>query len=435
MKKIVFALVLWLAAAAAAVAQIEETLPIEPGYDLSRFRILTIAADGFNYEETVEMSALWREMGARVDYAGPKRELAGEKGGPGDGPEPGAEAPTLRVDHLLSEIDASGYDLIYFAGGEGIGGLVRDHGTTIRGLIGKAHARKAFVAAICHAPMLLTVTPLIKGMKVTANGDSEIRALQDAGATVVDDVLIRDGVFLTGQYPFLRSFAFHAAETLLYPGGNGPLQKYLAARPPLEKALDGLRNVREFSEWKASEKDLETILGSAFKTFLMQPWGNYPPLFKLARIGDGKARQALAEAIAGQLKAHYQANFGSPARIDEHVRRCFVNPPELFLVFIDTKAAGPAGSPFRDMMLRAAVARYGSALENIALTAGSLGLGVGLLGFPPLMQSAEKAVRDQLALPETMMFIDMFAIGYPLRSNPPAISRPLSALMLDGRPE
>jgi len=80
MKKILFVLMLLLAFGASARAEIEETLPFQFSYDLSRFRIVTIAADGFSFEETVEMSRLWQAMGAQVDYAGPKKGLTGEKG-------------------------------------------------------------------------------------------------------------------------------------------------------------------------------------------------------------------------------------------------------------------------------------------------------------------------------------------------------------------
>ena len=46
MKKILFAVLLLLLLAVSARAEIEEVLPYRFPYDLSRFRIVTIAADG-----------------------------------------------------------------------------------------------------------------------------------------------------------------------------------------------------------------------------------------------------------------------------------------------------------------------------------------------------------------------------------------------------
>jgi protease I len=435
MKKIVFIVMLLLALGGSARAEIEETLPFQFSFDLSRFRILTIAADGFNLEETVEMSRIWQDMGALVDFAGPKKDLSGETG---EAPAPGTAGPKLTVDQLLSEIEVSRYDLIYFAGGEGLGQLIKEHGAVVKALIEKALHKKIAVAAICHAPQVLSLSELVKGKRVTANGEEETNALRNAGAIVVDEVFVRDGMFLTGQWPFLRTFAFHVAEKLQFPDGNGPFQQYLAGRTDLEKAFDDVRSSREISGQKVADETLEKIFRSAFKTILLQPWGNYPPLFKVLNVSDEKTKEAIAKEIGAQLKLRYLANFGSEEKIDMHVRRCFLTPPALYFVFIDMKAIRGSDPQMKEMAFRAAVTRYGSALENISLTARSLGLGIGLLGYPPFLQFAEKSVRNVLGIPENMAFIDMFLIGHPLGSNPPAIGKPLSAMMTNGcmkRPE
>lgn len=430
MKKIMFWLLLLVALATPAQGEIQEDLPFKYAYDLSGVRIVTVAADQFSFEETVELSGLWRDMGAQVLFAGPKKSLAGEKlAAPG---QARGEAVRLDVDLLLDEIDARRCDLIYIAGGDGIGRFVQEHGAALRALLAGAHQGKACVAAICHASMALSLSPRIRGSRVTGNGDEELEALIQAGAVVVDEVFVRDGAFLTGQYPFLRTFALQVAETLQFPQGNGPLQAFLAGRTPLQKAMADLRSSQEISGQPVPREQVEAVLRSAYQTILLRPWGNYPPLFTLVSVRDEKAREAIARVVEEQLKEKYLAQFGSEERIQEHVRKCFQVPPELFFVFLDTRAAGPEGSPFREIAFRAAVSRYGAALENIALTARSLGLGVGLLGFPPFLQAAEKAARDVLGIPESMAFLDLFVLGYPLRNNPPAIDRPLEALLRTG---
>ena len=294
------------------------------------------------------------------------------------------------------------------------------------------------MAAICHAPQVFSLSELVKGKRVTANGEDEVNALRNAGAVVVDEVYVSDGLFLTGQWPFLRTFAYHVAEKLQFPEGNGPFQQYLAGRTDLEKAFDDLRSSREISGRMVPEETLEKIFRSAFKTILLQPWGNYPSLFKVLKVSDEKAKEAIANEIGAQLKRRYLANFGSEEKIEIHVRRCFLIPPALYFVFIDMNAIRPSDPQMKEMAFRAAVTRYGAALENISLTARSLGLGISLLGYPPFLPFAEKAVRDVLGIPGNMAFIDMFLIGHPLGSNPPAIYLPLSALMTNGcmkRPE
>lgn len=429
MKKILFVFVLLLMFAVSARAEIEEVLPFQFSYDLSRFKIVTIAADGFNQEETVELSRIWQDMGARVDFAGPKKDLSGEMG---EATTPTAMLPRLTVDLLLSEIDAARYDLIYFAGGEGLGQLIKEHGAAVKDLLTKAQQKKTMVAAICHAPQVLSLSELVKGKRVTANGEGEIYALRNAGAIIVDEVFVSDGMFLTGQWPFLRTFAFHVAEKLQFPEGNGPFWKFLAGRTDLEKAFDDLRNSQEISGEKIAEETLKKIFRSAFKTILMQPWGNFPPMFKVVRASDAKTREALAKGVGAELKLHYFSAFGSEQRIDMIVTRCFLVPQDVFFVFIDMKALPPAASELQEIYFHSAVTRYGSALENISLTARSLGLGIGLLGFPPFLRSAEKPMRKILEIPESMVLIDMFLLGHPVRSNPPAISKPLSVMMTSG---
>lgn len=435
MKKILFIVVLLFTLGASARAEIEEELPFRFSYDLSRFRILTIAADKFSFEETVEISRLWQSMGAHVEFAGPKRCLTGEKlvATPSGGRQ--SEPAVLPVKLLLSRADAARYDLVYIAGGDGIREFVQEHGVALKALFAKALQGRTKIAAICHASLALSLADGVSGKRMTGNGESELNALRAVGAIVVDEEFVSDGAFLTGQYPFLRTFAVQIAEQLQFPEGNGPLRKFLSERTDLEKAFDDLRNSQEISGEKIAEETLEKIFRSAFKTVLMQPWGNFPPLFKVVRVSDPETREALALGVGAELKRQYLSAFGSEQRIDVIVGKCFRTPADVFLVFIDMNSLPPAASQLQEIYFRSAVTRYGSALENIALTARSLGLGIGLLGFPPFLRSAEKPVREILGIPESMAFIDMFLLGHPLRSNPPAIGKPVSAVMSEGRLE
>ncbi len=410
-----------------------EKLPFDYSYRLTGLRILTVASDMFNYEETVVMSEYWRRMGAQVDYAGPERIVKGEEP---EAPPAGSSRSKpleLTVDKLLAEVDVSQYDLIYFAGGEGIGTMVREHGDAVRRIIDGALQKNKSVAALCHAPMVLSVSGSIKGRRVTANGAAETKALRDAGAVVVDEVFAADGPFLTGQWPFLQTFAVNVAEKFQFPGGDGPYAKYLAGRSIQERSFDGLRNSYRLSGRAVDEKAINRILQSAFKIILVQPWGNFPVEFRIVKVTDPEVKKALAKAVGDEIKSKAPETSGSPQAVDQITEMCFVTPPVVCFAFVDLGPIAGGNARVREMNLYTSIVRYGSALENIALTARSSGLGIAMLAYPRFLEFGEQAVKESLAVPESVVLVDMFALGYPEYSNPPALSRDIAEMIMNNR--
>ena len=56
----------------------KEDSGVEWVYDLSKFRVLTIIYEGFNYEEAIEIPNYWKKWDAQVDLAGTLMEQHGE---------------------------------------------------------------------------------------------------------------------------------------------------------------------------------------------------------------------------------------------------------------------------------------------------------------------------------------------------------------------
>lgn len=98
------------------------------------------------------------------------------------------------------------------------------------------------MSAICHGPLALAASTAIKGKRLTVQGTTERETLERAGAVVVSEAAVVDGGLVTGQWPHLEEFAVTLAERVQYPGGGGPREKALAARSPVERALDDLRD-------------------------------------------------------------------------------------------------------------------------------------------------------------------------------------------------
>jgi protease I len=63
-------------------------------------------------------------------------------------------------------------------------------------LIWKAYAKGKIIAAVCHGPQLLISADIVKGHRVTSWPSVPVD-LKNAGATWVDEPVIRDGNIIT----------------------------------------------------------------------------------------------------------------------------------------------------------------------------------------------------------------------------------------------
>ncbi len=401
----------------------QEHSGVRHDYNLSGIRILVIAADQFNDEEATQMARCWKGWGANVEFAGPSQSLTGEIDGP-----PGAEAsrpvPTMAVDHLLPDVDPSRYDLVYIAGGEGIAQLLEKHRAQLARIVDGAGSAGRLVAAICHGPLALTASSIVKGRRVTANGDGIVRALGQAGGIYVDQIVVSDGRLLTGQWPHLETFAVTVAEKLQYPSGGGPFEKTMAARPPAVRWLSELRRTARFKPESPDVSVIEQAIQASMKTITRSSRG--PLTVKYVLVSDAAAKARVWESMVEAGKQEF-ADLGLN---EQNLRRAFgpivETAPFMLLAFVAPPAAENAD--LRERRLRADIGYAGASIANFVTAARGLGLGVGMLDYVPFMRAGAD-IKKVLQVPDSTVLVNIMCLGLAAAEAPPVPVRPASEVL------
>jgi len=104
----------------------------------------------------------------------------------------------IEVDKEAKEIDVSKFDGVVIPGGYAPD-VMRRYPEMVR-IVREAHQKGKVIAAICHAGWMLVSAGILKGKKVT--GVSAIKDdLVNAGATYLDQEVVRDGNLITSRKP------------------------------------------------------------------------------------------------------------------------------------------------------------------------------------------------------------------------------------------
>jgi protease I len=105
--------------------------------------------------------------------------------------------PDRTIEDALKEIDS--FDAVIFVGGPGASTYF-DNPTAHK----IAQGAKNVLAAICIAPVTLGKAGMLKGKKATVWDDgqgTQVKIIEDAGATFVDDPVVVDGNLITANGP------------------------------------------------------------------------------------------------------------------------------------------------------------------------------------------------------------------------------------------
>jgi len=185
---------------------------------LARQRIAVLATDGFEQVElSVPVTAL-KSAGAQV-------EVVSLHGGTIRGVNLNKPARRGDVDRTIDEASVRDYDGLLIPGGFINPDLLRQSARA-RGFVREFDLQRKPIATLCHGPWLLASTGLAEGRALTS-----WRGVRDdmvnAGATWLDQEVVRDGNWLTSRgpqdmVPFVREMI------QLYAGGpasNGALRR------------------------------------------------------------------------------------------------------------------------------------------------------------------------------------------------------------------
>jgi len=155
-------------------------------------RILIVATDCFEEWELFGPREILRKRGAEVVLASPKPDpiQATVHDDPGK---------TIRPDLTVDQANADDFDALILPGGVRNPDHLRTNAKAIQ-LIKDFAAQGKPVAAICHGPWLLVEADLLRGR--TATSWPSIRTdLRNAGANVVDEVVVVDENIVTSRKP------------------------------------------------------------------------------------------------------------------------------------------------------------------------------------------------------------------------------------------
>jgi protease I len=152
-------------------------------------RIAILAEQGFEDSELTEPLKAMKEAGAQVFVVGSGSQTSykGKRG-----------KATIKVDIDADKVRAEDFDAIIIPGGYAPDKM-RLHQPMID-LVRKAHDLGRVIAAICHGPQLLISADIVRGRRLTS-WPSVAVDLKNAGATWVDEPLVKDENLITSRKP------------------------------------------------------------------------------------------------------------------------------------------------------------------------------------------------------------------------------------------
>ncbi len=153
-------------------------------------RIAILVEEDFEDSELIEPLRAMKDGGARVVIvgSGSKQSYKGKRG-----------AATIAVDTTADKVKPEDFDAIIIPGGYAPDKMRLCQ--PMVDLVKKAHDEGKVIAAICHGPQLLISADIVRGHRVTS-WSSIATDLKNAGATWVDESVVRDGNIITSRRPF-----------------------------------------------------------------------------------------------------------------------------------------------------------------------------------------------------------------------------------------
>jgi protease I len=159
---------------------------------LANLRVAILSTLGFERVELVAVRDALAAAGALVEVVSP------------DGPtirsfEFPDWAEEVTVDRTLAEARSEDYDALYLPGGVINPDLLRIDARALAFIRAFADRGRP-IASMCHGPWLLISAGIVRGHRIAA-WPSLREDLVNAGATFVDEPVVRDGMLVTARKP------------------------------------------------------------------------------------------------------------------------------------------------------------------------------------------------------------------------------------------
>ncbi len=155
----------------------------------ARKRIMLLVEDDFEDAEVVEPIRAMNEAGISVIIVGSGSNTI-HKGKHG--------SATVDVDITASQAMVEDFDAVIIPGGYAPDKMRMHQGMI--DLVKKANDLGKIIAAVCHGPQLLITAGIVRGRRVTSWPSIAID-LTNAGATWVNEPVVRDGNLITSRKP------------------------------------------------------------------------------------------------------------------------------------------------------------------------------------------------------------------------------------------
>jgi protease I len=160
--------------------------------DLSQAHVLILATDGFEQSELFEPRQALLDAGAQVTLASLGTD-------PIQGMKHDEKGDTITPDLVLNAVDTEDYTALLLPGGVANPDRLRMDDRAVE-IVEEFADDGKLIAAICHAPWLLIEADVVDGVRMTS-WPSVRTDLANAGASVVDEEVVRDGQFITSRKP------------------------------------------------------------------------------------------------------------------------------------------------------------------------------------------------------------------------------------------
>ena len=152
-------------------------------------RIAILVEEDFEDAEVVEPMRALTDSGARVVIvgSGSKEKYRGKRG-----------TAEVTAETTADKVKVEDFDALIVPGGYA-SDKMRLYQSMID-LVKKAHDAGKLIAAVCHGPQLLISADIVRGRQVTSWPSIAVD-LKNAGATWIDEPVVRDGNLITSRKP------------------------------------------------------------------------------------------------------------------------------------------------------------------------------------------------------------------------------------------